>query len=160
LDCSVADFSRAKSHGRSPFFACPLTSACFFLRGNGKAGMTGSARSAQRSVYICVQQGDIPRVSEEVEEEAFPSAVPFLPPLTDKTLNDYIYFYATAVTLLIVFGGYLAPVAEVKLGLGGGGLLPPPPNTLGPCPGQAYDSLCKSCLFLNPPARKQPGIGT
>jgi hypothetical protein len=51
--------------------------------------------------------------------EPFPSALPFFPPLQDGTLESYGRFYAAAVALIILFGGLLAPVLEVKLGLGG-----------------------------------------
>lgn len=45
--------------------------------------------------------------------------VPFFPPLTDATIRDYANFYITAVSAIIVFGGVIAPVLEVRLGLGG-----------------------------------------
>ncbi|CAL5226211.1 g9050 [Coccomyxa viridis] len=56
---------------------------------------------------------------EEVGEEKFPSAVPFLPPLTDATMTQYFRFYTAAVAIIVVFGGLLSPILEVKLGLGG-----------------------------------------
>lgn len=62
--------------------------------------------------------GDVPR-DQEVAEETFSSALPFLPPLTAKNLNAYYTFYGTFVMGLIVFGGLLAPILEVKLGIGG-----------------------------------------
>lgn len=55
----------------------------------------------------------------QVGEEKFPSAVPFLPPLTDATMTQYFRFYTAAVTSIVVFGGLLSPILEVKLGLGG-----------------------------------------
>ena len=55
----------------------------------------------------------------QVGEEKFPSAVPFLPPLTDATMTQYFRFYTAAVTIIVVFGGLLSPILEVKLGLGG-----------------------------------------
>ena len=55
----------------------------------------------------------------QVGEEKFPSAVPFLPPLTDATMSRYFRFYTAAVSFIVVFGGLLSPILEVKLGLGG-----------------------------------------
>ncbi|KAK3158607.1 hypothetical protein QOZ80_2AG0139320 [Eleusine coracana subsp. coracana] len=49
----------------------------------------------------------------------FPSFIPFLPPLSAANLKVY---YATCFTLIagiMVFGGFLAPILELKLGLGG-----------------------------------------
>ena len=34
--------------------------------------------------------------------------------------QEYFRFYLTAVAFIVVFGGLLAPIAEVKLGIGGG----------------------------------------
>lgn len=56
---------------------------------------------------------------EELQEERYPSVVPLLPPLTDKTFQMYVRFYVSAFGLIILFGGLLAPTLEVKLGLGG-----------------------------------------
>ncbi|KIZ00449.1 hypothetical protein MNEG_7511, partial [Monoraphidium neglectum] len=51
-------------------------------------------------------------------EESYLSALPFLPPLTNETLNTYYTFYAGFVASVIVFGALLAPLLEVKIGLG------------------------------------------
>jgi hypothetical protein len=40
------------------------------------------------------QGGDAPVLSEAEEPAQYLSALPFLPPLTDKTLNTYYTFYA------------------------------------------------------------------
>lgn len=48
------------------------------------------------------------------------SALPFLPPLSEKTLNKYYTAYASMVAGIIAFGALVAPILEVKLGLGGG----------------------------------------
>lgn len=55
----------------------------------------------------------------ETMEESYPSFIPFFPPITEKTLQLYINFYVLAVATIILFGGLVAPVLEVKLGLGG-----------------------------------------
>ncbi len=60
-----------------------------------------------------------PANGEDVHNEKYPSALPFLPPLSDKTLKTYYTVYAGTVALIILFGGLLAPIAEVRLGLGG-----------------------------------------
>jgi hypothetical protein len=51
--------------------------------------------------------------------ENFKSALPFMPPVTEKTLKNYVAFSAATVTAIILFGGLIAPILEVKLGLGG-----------------------------------------
>ena len=63
----------------------------------------------------------------QVGEEKFPSAVPFLPPLTDATMTQYFRFYTAAVAIIVMFGGLLSPILEVKLGLGGKIFSAPPP---------------------------------
>ncbi|GLT39878.1 hypothetical protein SLA2020_140450 [Shorea laevis] len=60
-------------------------------------------------------------LNEQQENELpnFPSFIPFLPPLSAENLRMY---YATCFTLIagiILFGGLLAPVLELKLGIGG-----------------------------------------
>lgn len=66
-----------------------------------------------------VLQGSGPTYEEEVQEERYPSAVPFLPPLSASTVKYYYQFYAVAVGTIILFGGLLSPALEVNLGLGG-----------------------------------------
>ncbi|CAL8463937.1 g3472 [Coccomyxa elongata] len=56
---------------------------------------------------------------EELGDERYPSALPLLPPLTDATINVYFQFYATACAIIIIFGGLLSPILEVRLGIGG-----------------------------------------
>jgi hypothetical protein len=64
------------------------------------------------------QGGDEPPQVEE-EQQQFFSALPFLPPLTEKTLSAYYTFYFGFFAAVIVFGGLLAPLLEVKMGIGG-----------------------------------------
>ncbi|WOL16694.1 protein ORANGE, chloroplastic isoform X2 [Canna indica] len=55
----------------------------------------------------------------ENELPDFPSSIPFLPPLTPANLKRY---YATCFSIIggiIIFGGLLAPILELKVGLGG-----------------------------------------
>lgn len=52
-------------------------------------------------------------------DEDFPSSIPFFPPITEKTINLYQRFYAITVAAIIAFGGIIAPVLEVHLGIGG-----------------------------------------
>merc|ERR1711959_560656 len=54
-----------------------------------------------------------------VSEENFKSALPFMPPITEITLRNYTVFFVATVTMIILFGGLLAPILEVKLGFGG-----------------------------------------
>ena len=64
-------------------------------------------------------QGGERTKEEELGEEKYPSALPFLPPLTDATISQYFQFYVAAVGVIILFGGLLSPVLEVRLGIGG-----------------------------------------
>ena len=48
----------------------------------------------------------------------FDSALPFLPQLTESKLTDYYLFYVGAVSAVILFGGLVAPILELKLGIG------------------------------------------
>jgi len=69
-----------------------------------------------------VKQGELNLASEDefsVAKENFKSALPFMPPVTEKTLKDYVVFFAATVTATILFGGLVAPILEVKLGIGG-----------------------------------------
>ena len=70
-------------------------------------------------LILGVLQGSGPTQEEEVQEERYPSAVPFLPPLSASTVKYYYQFYAVAVGTIILFGGLLSPALEVNLGLGG-----------------------------------------
>lgn len=79
----------------------------------------GSGGKDFSSTPGCVQETETFKPELLGPEEVFPSVVPFLPPLTEKTIQQYLTFYFAAVTLLIVFGGLLAPMAEVRLGIGG-----------------------------------------
>ena len=69
--------------------------------------------------FCCFCQGSGPTQEEEIQEERYPSAVPFLPPLSASTVKYYYQFYAFAVGTIILFGGLLSPALEVNLGLGG-----------------------------------------
>ncbi|PNH02568.1 hypothetical protein TSOC_011439, partial [Tetrabaena socialis] len=54
----------------------------------------------------------------ELSQEKFVSALPFLPPLSQRTLNSYYTAYGSMVAGIIAFGALVAPILEVKLGLG------------------------------------------
>lgn len=56
---------------------------------------------------------------DENEMPNFPSFIPFLPSLTTATLKQYYVFCFGLVAAIIIFGGFLAPILELKLGLGG-----------------------------------------
>lgn len=64
-------------------------------------------------------QGCSPTEEEAVLSESYPSAIPFLPPLSASTVKYYYQFYAFAVGTIILFGGLLSPALEVNMGLGG-----------------------------------------
>lgn len=59
------------------------------------------------------------QADEALREEAFPSFIPFFPPVTEATLKRYANFYTLAVAGIILFGGLIAPSLELKIGLGG-----------------------------------------
>uniref|UniRef100_A0A0E0K314 Uncharacterized protein n=1 Tax=Oryza punctata TaxID=4537 RepID=A0A0E0K314_ORYPU len=67
-------------------------------------------KNVELGISVDVPEGELPD---------FPSFIPFLPPLSAANLKIY---YATCFTLIagiMVFGGFLAPILELKLGLGG-----------------------------------------
>mmetsp|Transcript_33723 Transcript_33723/g.82755 ORF Transcript_33723/g.82755 Transcript_33723/m.82755 type:complete len:316 (+) Transcript_33723:3-950(+) len=49
----------------------------------------------------------------------YESVVPGFPRITENTFQDYYIYWAVAVVTMLIFGGLIAPLAEVKLGLGG-----------------------------------------
>ena len=51
--------------------------------------------------------------------EKFPSVLPFAPPLTSETIKKYYLLFGTVMFAIIMFGGLVAPILEVKLGMGG-----------------------------------------
>lgn len=57
--------------------------------------------------------------SEENEMPDIPSTIPFLPHLTTKTLKQLYVTSFSVISGIIIFGGLLAPMLELKLGLGG-----------------------------------------
>ena len=54
-----------------------------------------------------------------MSEERYLSALPFLPPLSEATLRTYYAAYTAFLAAVILFGGVLAPIMEVRLGVGG-----------------------------------------
>lgn len=56
---------------------------------------------------------------EEPRNDRFNSALPLLPQLTEQNLKRYYTAYMSIVALIILFGGLIAPILEVRLGLGG-----------------------------------------
>ncbi|KAL3536085.1 hypothetical protein ACH5RR_004546 [Cinchona calisaya] len=64
------------------------------------------------------------KVSDEIGEQEnempdIPSSIPFLPHVTPKSLKQLYLTSFSFVSGIIVFGGLLAPILELKLGLGG-----------------------------------------
>eukprot|EP01026_Neomeris_dumetosa_P062955 TRINITY_DN5970_c0_g1_i1.p3 TRINITY_DN5970_c0_g1~~TRINITY_DN5970_c0_g1_i1.p3 ORF type:complete len:289 (+),score=28.26 TRINITY_DN5970_c0_g1_i1:126-992(+) len=55
-----------------------------------------------------------------VEQEPYRSTLPFIGKLiTEKNLNKYFLLYFIGVVSIILFGGLVAPVLEVRMGIGG-----------------------------------------
>ncbi|MEX6631807.1 hypothetical protein SGI36_21395, partial [Providencia rettgeri] len=48
-----------------------------------------------------------------------PSTIPFLPNMTPKTLKQLYVTSFSFIAGIMVFGGLLAPILELKLGIGG-----------------------------------------
>ncbi len=112
-------------------------------RGALRVPLADSARRAYPQVRrLRIQQrvktGDVSE--EDITKQEFKSALPLLPPLvrsisratpdacspgvpacshqTETSIKDYYIAWSILVLMLIAFGGYIAPMAEVKLGLG------------------------------------------
>ncbi|KAK8945771.1 hypothetical protein KSP40_PGU011528 [Platanthera guangdongensis] len=68
-----------------------------------------------------IQSAELGILKEEKENELpdFPSFIPFLPPLTPANLRMYYVSCFSLIGGIILFGGLLAPMLELKLGLGG-----------------------------------------
>jgi hypothetical protein len=49
----------------------------------------------------------------------FPSFIPFLPPLSAANLKVYYATCFSLIAAIMVFGGFLAPILELRLGVGG-----------------------------------------
>lgn len=63
-------------------------------------------------------------INEGGEEEMnempdIPSSIPFLPHMTPKTLRQLYLTSLTVISGIIIFGGFVAPILELKLGIGG-----------------------------------------
>lgn len=56
---------------------------------------------------------------DENEMPDIPSTIPFLPNMTPKTLKQLYLTSFSFIAGIMVFGGLLAPILELKLGLGG-----------------------------------------
>lgn len=68
-----------------------------------------------------IRNAELGILNEEQENELpdFPSFIPFLPPLTPANLKIYYAVCLTLISGIILFGGLLAPILELKLGVGG-----------------------------------------
>ncbi|XP_050228477.1 protein ORANGE-LIKE, chloroplastic [Mercurialis annua] len=67
---------------------------------------------------------DVIRQQQEEEEESdempeMTSSIPFLPHVTPKTLKQLYLTSLSFISGIIVFGGLVAPILELKLGIGG-----------------------------------------
>jgi hypothetical protein len=54
-----------------------------------------------------------------VPKSEFQSVVPGFPVLTEDSISDYRIYWGATVLFFLLFGGLFAPIAEVKLGVGG-----------------------------------------
>jgi len=58
-------------------------------------------------------------VAEDDEMPEYTSSIPLLPPMTEATLQQYLRTCIFILAGIILFGGLIAPVLELKLGIGG-----------------------------------------
>ncbi|MCO5579441.1 hypothetical protein L7F22_033296 [Adiantum nelumboides] len=90
-----------------------------------------SIRTRRNKIFLLMEEVRRLRIQQKIksaeheiqnddnEMPNFPSFIPFLPPLTTTTLKQYYIFCFGLVAAIILFGGLLAPMLELKLGLGG-----------------------------------------
>ncbi|CAI0391558.1 unnamed protein product [Linum tenue] len=72
-------------------------------------------RGGRRSINGAAAEED--ELTNEMPE--IPSTIPFLPHVTPKTLKQLYFTSFSFASGIIIFGGLIAPILEVKLGLGG-----------------------------------------
>ncbi|KAG0612703.1 hypothetical protein M758_6G046900 [Ceratodon purpureus] len=58
-------------------------------------------------------------VAENEEMPEYTSAIPLLAPMTEATLQQYLRTCLIILAGIVLFGGLIAPVLELKLGIGG-----------------------------------------
>ncbi|XP_057522998.1 protein ORANGE, chloroplastic isoform X1 [Amaranthus tricolor] len=68
-----------------------------------------------------IKSAELGIIQDEQENElpSFPSFIPFLPPLSSVNLKQYYASCFSLIAGIMIFGGFLAPTLELKLGLGG-----------------------------------------
>ncbi|KAK9985858.1 hypothetical protein SO802_030809 [Lithocarpus litseifolius] len=91
-------------------------------------------RSRRNKIFLLMEEVRRLRVQQHIknvkvfnessEEEAnempdIPSSIPFLPYVTPKTLKQLYLTSVSFISGIIIFGGFIAPTLELKLGLGG-----------------------------------------
>ena len=92
--------------------------------------LTQNIESRKNKVFIMLEEVRRLRVQAQLREKSadseiprpareYPSVVPGFPRLTENTFNDYYIYWGGCVAFMLLFGGLFAPLAEVKLGLGG-----------------------------------------
>ena len=91
--------------------------------------LTQNIESRKNKVFIMLEEVRRLRVqmqlkSRDIDEPSpppreYPSVVPGFPRLTEDTFRDYYIYWAASAVLFLIFGGLIAPLAEVKMGLGG-----------------------------------------
>ena len=91
--------------------------------------LTLNIESRKNKVFIMLEEVRRLRVQMQVKSRGideplkppreYPSVVPGFPRLTEDTFQDYYIYWAASVVLFLTFGGLIAPLAEVKMGLGG-----------------------------------------
>jgi hypothetical protein len=68
-------------------------------------------KSAEQNLQLEAEESD--------DIPAFPSFIPFLPPLTTQTLKNYYLVCFSLISGIMLFAGLLAPALELRLGIGG-----------------------------------------
>ena len=83
-------------------------------------------QSRQNKIFLLMEEVRRLRIQQrirngtsELDDESYPSFIPFFPPVNEKTLKLYTNLYGLTVAAIILFGGLVAPTIQVRLGIGG-----------------------------------------
>ncbi len=83
-------------------------------------------QSRQNKIFLLMEEVRRLRIQQRIrngtskaDDESYPSFIPFFPPVNEKTLKLYFNLYGLTVAAIILFGGLVAPIIQVKLGIGG-----------------------------------------
>jgi hypothetical protein len=108
------------AHLQSMFGLHPfITSKSNMFRSSALISHDTSSNNFHWTTPTAFVQGENEPARVEIEQQKYLSALPFLPPLTEKSLTTYYTIYGAFFGAVILFGGLLAPLLEVRIGVGG-----------------------------------------